>query len=295
MKSTTKKYILSSIICVFALALLLTSSNILTVFADSQSKYVAEVNSVKYTNYDDAWSAVSEDGGTITMLGDWTIDSALVVNADTTITVNMNGFMINRGLTSSKTNGEVFWVKDNAVLNIYGEKNFTTEHKGTIQADMWHYNPNGNHVIKGALITGGYSSNGGGAIHIKENAIVNINNVTIAGNATSDGEGAGAIKLDSDSSTVTLHDSEICYNKATGGGGGAIRVEGEYTNVQILGTKINNNVVTKGSCDGGAIQINNGTVTIARSNNRVSEISFNTTTRNGGAIYGCTAFLFMKL
>lgn len=284
MKSTTKKHILRSIICVFALALLLTSSNILTVFADSQSKYVAEVNSVKYTNYDDAWSAVSE-GGTITMLGDWHIDSALVVDEYQIITVNMNGFMINRGLTGSKINGEVFWVKDNAVLNINGEKNPTTEHKGTIQADMWHYNPNGNYTIKGALITGGYSSNGGGAIHIKEHAIVNINNVTIAGNATSDGEGAGAIKLDSDRSTVKLQDSEICYNKATGGGGGAIRVEGEYTNVQILGTKINNNVVTKGSCDGGAIQINNGTVTIARSNNRVSEISFNTTTQNGGAIY----------
>ena len=279
MKKANKKHLLASVICVFALVLLLT----INIYAASQDKYVAEVNSVKYENYEDAWEAV-EDGGTITMLNDWHTNEALVVDG-VTITVNMNGFMINRGRTSSTSNGEVFWVKDDSVLNINGEKNPTTEHKGTIQADMWHYNANGNHVIKGALITGGYSSNGGGAIHIKENAIVNINNVTIAGNATSDGEGAGAIKLDSDSSTVTLQDSEICYNKATGGGGGAIRVEGEYTNVQILGTKINNNVVTKGSCDGGAIQINNGTVTIARSNNRVSEISFNTTTRNGGAIY----------
>ena len=281
MKKVTKKTLLNSLICVSAFVLLLISISIFNVFA--QSKYVAEVNSVKYENYEDAWEAV-ENGGTITMLNDWHISEALVVDG-VTITLNMNGFMINRGRTSSTSNGEVFWVKDDSVLNINGEKNSTTEHKGTIQADMWHYNAKGNYVIKGALITGGYSSNGGGAIHIKENAIVTINNVTIAGNATSDGEGAGAIKLDSDSSTVTLQDSEICYNKATGGGGGAIRVEGKYTNVQILGTKINNNVVTKGSCDGGAIQINNGTVTIARSNNRVSEISFNTTTRNGGAIY----------
>ena len=293
MKKINKKSLLSIIVCLCALVLLLTSFATINVFADSQNGYVAEVNSVKYQDYEDAWSAVSEDGGTITMLADWTINGSLVVDKNQTITLNMNGFMINRGLTSSTSDGEVFWVKDNAVLTINGEKNSTTEHKGTIQADMWHYNAKGNHTIYGALITGGYSSNGGGAIHVKENAQVNINNVTIAGNATSDGQAGGAIKLDNDGSTVTLYDSEICYNKATGGGGGAIRVEGENTTVQILGTKINNNTVTKGSCDGGAIQINNGTVSIAKSSNRVSEISFNSTTRNGGAIYVANGNLFL--
>ena len=280
MKHTNKKSLLSIIICVFVLTLLLSIS-IFNIFA--QSKYVAEVNSVKYENYADAWSAVS-NGGTITMLRDWTIDSALAVNSDKTVTINMNGFMINRGLNTSKLNGEVFWVKSGATLNIVGDKNATTEHKGTIQADMWHYNANGNYTIKGALITGGYSSNGGGAIHIKADAQVNIINVTIAGNASTDGDGGGAIQFDSSNAKLTITDSEICYNKATDGGG-AISSQGEDSSVKIFGTKINNNIVTDSGKNGGAIWINHGTVSIAKSSNRVSEISFNSTTKNGGSIY----------
>ena len=65
MKKTIRKPLLASIICVFTLVLILTSISVINVFADSQSEYVAEVNSVKYKNYADAWSAVSEDGGTI--------------------------------------------------------------------------------------------------------------------------------------------------------------------------------------------------------------------------------------
>ena len=283
MKNTTKSYILSGIICIFALVFLLTTANTFNVFANSQDKYVAEVNSVKYDNYADAWSAVS-NGGTITMLGDWTINGALTVNSNKTVTIYMNGFMINRGLSSSKLNGEVFWVKSGATLNIVGEKNSKIEHKGTIQADMWHYNANGNYTIKGALITGGYSSNGGGAIHIKDGATVNITNVTIAGNASTSGDGAGAIRLDSSNGKLIITDSEICYNKATDGGG-AVSIQGEDSNVKIFGTKINNNVVTDSGENGGAIWINHGTVTVSKSSNRVSEISFNSTTQNGGAIY----------
>ena len=283
MKHINKKSLLSIIVCVCALVLLLTSFATLNVFANSQSNYVAEVNSVKYDNYADAWSAVS-NGGTITMLGDWTIDGALTVSSNKTVTLNMNGFMINRGLSNSKLNGEVFWVKSGATLNIIGDSSAKTEHKGTIQGDMWHYNENGNRVIKGALITGGYSSNGGGAIHIKDGATVNITNVTIAGNASTSSDGAGAIRLDSSNGKLTLTDSEICYNKATDGGG-AISVQGKDSSIKILGTKINNNIVTGSGENGGAIWINHGTITVSKSSNRVSEISFNSTTKNGGAIY----------
>ena len=283
MRKAIRKPLLSSIICVFTIIFILTSISVINVFADSQSEYVAEVNSVKYKNYAEAWSAVSS-GGTITMLGDWTTSAALAVNSNTTVTVNMNGFMINRALSSSKSDGEVFWVKSGAVLNIIGDEKSQTVHKGTIQADMWHYNANGNYTITGALITGGYSSNGGGAIHIKDGAQVNITNVTIAGNASSDGQGGGAIKLDSDKAKLTVTDSEICYNKTTGYGGAAIEVHKSNDSVNLYGVKINNNIATNGY-NGGAIQINNGTVTIAPSSKRVSEISFNTAGKNGGAIY----------
>ena len=281
MKKISLKAIL---IFICSLVLIFGMSNIFGVFAATKTIYVAEVNSVQYQNYEEAWNAV-KSGGEITMLDNWTTSGVLTVEENTTVTVNMNGFMINRGLNSSKGSGQVFLVKSNAVLSINGQKDSQTEHKGTIQSNVWHYNDNGIYTIKGALITGGYNSDGGGAIHIQKNAQVNINNVTIAGNVSSDGNGAGAIRLQGDNSVLTISDSEICYNKATGGGGGAIRVEGVDANVQILGTKINNNIVTKSDCDGGAIQINNGTVSIAKSSYRISEISFNSTTRNGGAIY----------
>lgn len=280
-----KKIALKSIlICICSFALVFGIGNTCDFFADAKDTYVAEVNSVRYQNYKEAWSAAKESG-TITMLDNWTINEVLTVEENATVTVNMNGFMINRGLNSPEDSGQVFLVKPNAVLNINGQKDSQTEHKGNIQNNVWHYNENGNYTINGALITGGYNSDGGGAVHIQKNAQVNINNVTIAGNVSSDSSGAGAIRLQGDNSSMTISDSEICYNMANGGDGGAIRVEGVDADVQILGTKINNNVVTKGSSDGGAIQINNGTVSIAQSSYQVSEISFNSTTGRGGAIY----------
>ena len=140
MKKITLKAIL---ICICSLALAFGMGNLFSTFASQRTTYVAEVNSVKYQNYEDAWSAV-KGGGTITMLDNWIIRGMLTVNENASVTVNMNGFMINRGLNSGEDSGEIFLVKPNAVLNISGEKNSQTAHKGTIQNDMWHYNENGN-------------------------------------------------------------------------------------------------------------------------------------------------------
>ncbi len=284
MERTNKRKLQIGVLCACALVLILSCLSIFGALAASDSRYVAEVGTTKYENYADAWAAVS-NGGTVTMLKDWHINEVLTVNEGKSVTVNMNGYMINRGLIDDERSGQVFLVKNGASLDLVGEADSTTEHTGTIQADMWHFNQNGNHVIKGALITGGYNSNGGGAIHIQKNAQVSINNVTVAGNASTDGSGAGAIRLHGDNSRLTVYDSEICYNKVTDDGGAAIGVEGDGAVVQILGTKINNNVVTYGKGNGGAIQINSGEVAIARSPDRVSEISFNTAGKNGGAIY----------
>ena len=281
MKRSFRLLLSVSVICVCALMLLSASFTMFAVSAQAVENYAAEVNSRKYEKYSEAWAAVS-NGGTITMLSDWSISSVLAVNENKTVTVNMNGFMINRALSSKTSSGQVFLVKSGAVLNIIGEKDSQTEHMGTIQNDAWHFNANGIHAIYGALITGGYNSNGGGAIHVQENGQVNVQNVTIAGNVSTDGSGAGAIRLQGDDSRITLTDSEICYNKATDGGG-AISVKGSGAVVQLLGTHVNNNTVTDDN--GGAILISDGTVSIARSSSRVSEISYNNASDNGGAIY----------
>lgn len=280
MNKANKRTLILSAMYICALILFFAFFNIANASDISESDYIAQVGSVKYKNAEEAWNAVS-NGGTVTMLGDWTINDVLTVNEDKSVTVNMNGFMINRTLTGDKRYGQIFLVESNATLNVIGMENSEIEHKGTIQNDTWHYNSNGNHIIKGALITGGYNSNGGGAIHIQDDAQVTIKNVTIAGNISTDGSGAGAIRVEGDNSKLTIIDSEICYNKATYDDGGAIVVNGEDADVQIKGTKINNNIVTYKRGNGGAIQINYGRVTISDG----SEISFNTTAKNGGAIY----------
>ena len=95
MKKKINKALSVSLICVLSLALSLLLFNVFTALAAPE--YVAEVNNTKYQNYSDAWAAVS-NGGTITMLADWTTNKILTVNEDKTVTVNMNGFMINRSL-----------------------------------------------------------------------------------------------------------------------------------------------------------------------------------------------------
>lgn len=263
--------------CVMASAFM--PLGMITVHA-AENGVVAKVGNTEYKNYLDAWNAV-KNGGTVTMLADWTISAVLKVEKGKTVTVNMNGHMINRGLSKSKDSGEIFLVKDDAVLNLNGNGVTTTEHWGTVSNGKWTYQgkDKGNVVIKGSLLTGGYNDDGGGAIHIQEDASVRIDGVTIAGNGCSDSDG-GAIRLEDDDAKLTLINSTISYNRSDEDGGAAIWVDGDDSYVKITDTKIHHNLVDEDDGDGGAIYINNGTVEIEN-----SVISFNEAGRSGGAIY----------
>lgn len=271
---------ISLLLCVtFVLGMI--PMGLISVFASNGSSAVAKVGDTEYDNYIHAWTAV-KNGGTITMLNDWTTTEMLTVNADTAITINMNGYMINRNLTDDKESGEVFLIKNNGALTLNGNGVDTTEHWGAVSKNKWHYTgkETGNCLIKGSLVTGGYNEDGGAAIHIQEKGTVKITDVTIAGNACTDDEKGGAIRLQGANSTLQLVDSTVSYNKSKNGGGAAVWVEGKDSAVLIKNSKIHHNVVEVDYGDGGAIQINNGTVTVEN-----SEISFNEAGRNGGAVY----------
>lgn len=244
------------------------------------SKYVASVSNVKYETYQEAWNMVS-DGGTIDMLKDWEIDGLLTINDSKEVTINMNGHMIDRNLDNPKGSGEIFLLKPNAILNINGNDN-TTIHHGTINNGIWYHQGegNGNYAINGALITGGNNSNGGSAIHVQANAKLNVTGVTIAGNVCTDDEMGGAIRLQGENSVLNLVDSNLSYNKSEKGGGAAIWVQGVDSQVLIKDSIIEHNMVDIYYGDGGAIQINNGTVKIEN-----SRLCFNETLGKGGAIY----------
>ena len=251
------------------------------VSAAGEQPYVAQVGNQKYANYRDAWAAV-KNGGELTMLADWHTAEMLTVEADRYVTVHMNGHMINRGLTEGKDDGEIFLVKKNGLLILNGNGINSTEHWGTVRNGKWTFRENGMGTVKinGSLLTGGYNDDGGAAIHIQENAEVRLDGITVAGNATSDNEKGGAIRLQGDDSVLRLTNSTISYNRSDDGGGAAIWVEGEDSFVEINNSNIRYNFVDVDYGDGGAIQINNGRVEIKN-----SDISYNEAGRNGGAVY----------
>ena len=145
--------------------------------------FAAEANSVLKVQYDsevkefgvfeDGWNYAMEAAKKgkevyVTLLTDWIatdgrfsddfingagFDSDTIYFAgDVTITLDLNGFTIDRGLTESELNGEVIFINDDA-----------------------------NVTIKNGTIKGGYSSNGAGGIHI-EGANVQLIDLLITGN-----------------------------------------------------------------------------------------------------------------
>ena len=276
-----KNKILCIVLACCMLATAFVPFGAIEVSAASEEQYVAQVGSTKYENYRQAWDAV-KNGGTVLMLADWHIAEMLAVEKNASVTVNMNGHMINRGLTSRKDNGEIFLVKENGSLMLDGNGVTDTEYMGTVRNGKWNYRENGRGTVKinGSLLTGGYNDNGGGAIHIQKNAEVRIDGVTVAGNACSDGDDGGAIRLQGEYAKLYLSNSTVAYNRSDNGGGAAVWVEETGCMVEIINTKIHHNLADDDDGDGGAIQINGGNVTIKK-----SVISFNEAGRNGGAVY----------
>ena len=78
------------------------------------------------------------------------------------VILNMNGHTINRGLTKVEADGEVIYIMPSAKV-----------------------------TINDGTITGGYSDNGAGGIHISGNATVTLNNVNVDGNKVKNDDGAG--------------------------------------------------------------------------------------------------------
>lgn len=207
-----------------------------------------------------AWSAACNNGN-IMMLKNWKLSRMLTVEDGCEVRVYMNGLTIDRGRTSAAGSGEVFLLEENSVLRLYGTDN---ESPVTKQTD--------------AKVTGGYNSDGGGAIHIKEKASAYLYGVSVTGNATSDREGGGGVRLQGDSSYLYM-DSFSCVsnNVATGGDGGGVSIHGNGAKVE--GGAVKNN---KAAESGGGISTHNKNCSISG-----VEISNNTAGdgKKGGGIY----------
>jgi hypothetical protein len=98
------------------------------------------------------------------------------------VTLNMNGHTIDRKKDYTAYDGEVICISNNADV-----------------------------IINDGSIKGGYSSDGAGGIHIKENATVVLNNVNIVGNVANGSDGAGIAVYDG--SVLVMNGGSISDNK----------------------------------------------------------------------------------
>ena len=110
---------------------------------------------------------------------DW---DAIYIPEKARVILNMNGYTIDRGLTEIEMNGEVICIDEGANVIINGDN-------GTI--------------------TGGASRNGAGGIHIRENAVVTLNDVCISGNL-SHSKGSAVAVLEN--ASLTMNGGQISKN-----------------------------------------------------------------------------------
>ena len=171
----------------------------------------------------------------VKMLDDWNVTTPLVIPARSTVTLNMNGHKLDRGLAGSQaaTDGNVITVNEYGNLTINGGDGLHgggLQHAGvTIYASM--SGETGSETIGGGLVTGGKGLKHGGGIYMTRGANVTLNRVTVAGcsaqgaYADSTGNGGGVFMC-GDSISLAMDNSTIMGNYATVFGGGIYSQEG---------------------------------------------------------------------
>ena len=178
---------------------------------------------------------------------------AIYFQPNVRMTLNLNGHTINRGLTEWEYNGEVMYIDK--------------------RADV---------IINDGTISGGFSCNGAGGIHVN-GATVELNNVNVVGNSTDDDDGAG-IALHS-GATLTMNGGTIVGNKAVGSSvGGGIYVNSSnatLNDVLISENELNTSVVAGQGywATGAGCCVSKGTLTMNR-----CTVKNNRSARYGGGI-----------
>lgn len=179
----------------------------------------ADWNAVNGNFTDDAWWETNGPG----------FDNDTIYIPDgARVTLNLNGHKINRGLTHTHSDGEVIYVDEDADF-----------------------------IINGGTITGGYSDNGAGGIHIKAGAKVTLNQVHILGNHSISDNGAGISLVDA---TLTMNGGSLKDNFIYDGKGGAIYADD--STVFLNNVEIKNNQTLTDYTHGAAIYADDSAVVL---------------------------------
>lgn len=278
--------------------------------------YAVGDNGIHYLSIEQAWNAANS-GTKITMQRDWDLESHLVVASGKEVTIEMNGYTIRRDLSGSQESGDVIYVNENAKLNLQGNNASETK--------LAYINKYGDSqsTTSGGLITGGYRKENGGGIYAEKKAVINLENVSIAGNRAGeedeDGDGGG-IYMNGDESQVNMNHAYVLDNYATQNGGG-IYLSGSNSKITMTNaSSVNNNIVEKNGGgiytkkkdseiqlsessvirdniaygnDGGGIYTNGANTKITLTGK--SSIKKNKCEKNGGGIYAYDNFANIQL
>ena len=200
---------LTSVLCITAFAADAPASDVV-LRVSALKKDDATVIIKDYTVFEDGWNAAMELAVNskemnkndyarviVDIYADWNANAdgeftesfmngkgfnwdAIYFQPSVRMTLNLNGHTVNRGLTEWEYNGEVMYIDEDAEV-----------------------------IINDGTITGGYSCNGAGGIHVN-GANVTLNNVNIAGNTVEDDDGAGIAVYDG--ATVIMNGGSIRDN-----------------------------------------------------------------------------------
>ena len=203
-------------------------------------------------------------------------NGAISVPSDKIITIDLNGFMIDRGLTektAATRNGMVIYMESGSELTVI-DSGADRVNKGSVTDGVWYDDVNGTTEIKGGVITGGHNLTDGGAFYLEDKTSLVLSGGTIAGNMANDG---GGVQIEGSTSKLQMSENTaIMYNRAKGEiyGGGGICTDG--TSITIAGGNVKNNTAKYG----GGIYCYKDDVSIIGVN-----IENNTATVDGGGIY----------
>ena len=208
-------------------------------------------------------------------------NGSIAVPEGATITLDLNGFKIDRKLTVAVNWGNVMYVRGNLILmdSKYDEQKVLDAYNKNPESNLQSYGAGG--------ITGGYITNDGGALVVSYEGYFEMNGGMIYGNIAQGSQGGGAIYSGINSS-ITINSGMIINNQAIGVHNGIISGDGGAINFQAKKLQINGGIIHNNSAidTGGAISAYNDKSTVNITGGLIS--------RNAAHGWGCAMRVVCK-